>query len=204
MTVSVGSKNDIGIWRLPKKLLTRYSPFFAAALDGHFSEAESNSITLLDDNPQVFKFFVQWLYCGDDEGIMDFDTIIDVESWGFGDKILCHGFQNFVMSRLLQYHERNWLEPITLRLAYEECTAGSKLRQFVLDLFRYECVKYDTLRKQDGVWVSTIKEVTDFGSDFTRSYLDCPDKNVLDPAAHPLTYMFESHATKTTDRQGGK
>jgi hypothetical protein len=43
-------------------LLTHYSDFFRAALNGKFKEAEEKRITLHDEEPVVFESFVHWLY----------------------------------------------------------------------------------------------------------------------------------------------
>ena len=187
--VVVGPEENHAVWYLPKKLLTKHSSFFAAALDGGFSEAESNSIALHNDYPEVFKFFVRWLYCGDDVGSTDSQPIYDIESWIFGDKVQCHGFQNFMMSRLLHYHYRHSIVPFTLRLAYEKSTAGSKLRQCVLDQFRWDCANEKGPHEVEECWVSLITEVADFGADFMRSYLGCREDKLRIPASHSTSYM---------------
>lgn len=43
-------------------LLTHYSDFFRAALNGKFKEAADKRITLADEDPVVFECFVHWLY----------------------------------------------------------------------------------------------------------------------------------------------
>ncbi|KAJ4334039.1 hypothetical protein N0V95_009273 [Ascochyta clinopodiicola] len=43
-------------------LLTYHSQFFKAALTGNFKEAGDKTVTLEEDDPLIFEFFVHWLY----------------------------------------------------------------------------------------------------------------------------------------------
>ncbi|KAK5712992.1 hypothetical protein LTR17_017705 [Elasticomyces elasticus] len=47
-----------------KELLTASSPFFAAALDGAFAEGLEQVVRLPEEKPEVFEWFLQWLYTG--------------------------------------------------------------------------------------------------------------------------------------------
>ncbi|KAK1072303.1 hypothetical protein LTR74_002615 [Friedmanniomyces endolithicus] len=47
-----------------KELLTAASPFFAAALDGAFAEGLDQSVKLPEEKPEIFEWFLQWLYTG--------------------------------------------------------------------------------------------------------------------------------------------
>jgi hypothetical protein len=59
-TVIVGEeKKEFAVHEV---LLTHYSDFFRAALNGKFKEAEEKRITLHDEVPAVFESFVHWLY----------------------------------------------------------------------------------------------------------------------------------------------
>ncbi|KAG8630019.1 hypothetical protein KVT40_001638 [Elsinoe batatas] len=49
---------------LHTELLVSVSPFFAAALQGHFAESSSQTVTLPEEKPEMFEWFVQWLYTG--------------------------------------------------------------------------------------------------------------------------------------------
>ncbi|GAM83284.1 hypothetical protein ANO11243_012700 [Dothideomycetidae sp. 11243] len=46
------------------QLLTAASPLFAAMLNGNFAEAEKRSVTLPEERPELFDWFVHWLYTG--------------------------------------------------------------------------------------------------------------------------------------------
>lgn len=47
-----------------KELLTAASPFFAAALNSTFAEGMSQEVRLPEEKPDIFEWFLQWLYTG--------------------------------------------------------------------------------------------------------------------------------------------
>lgn len=47
-----------------KELLTSASPFFAAALNGTFAEGMDQVVRLPEEKPEIFEWFLQWLYTG--------------------------------------------------------------------------------------------------------------------------------------------
>lgn len=47
-----------------KELLTSASPFFAAALNSTFAEGMDQKVTLPEEKPEIFEWFLQWLYTG--------------------------------------------------------------------------------------------------------------------------------------------
>ena len=157
-------------WSLPKNLLTHVSPFFAAALNGPFSESNSNKISLPEDDPAAFELFVQWLYIGETgKGSTD-HILTHVRAWTLGDKLGCPVFQDHAMLKLLQFHadkHATIIQPQTLQLAYEGSAANSKLRAWALQQFRCE-VESDSLSKMAEEWASITKTVVDFGSDYVR------------------------------------
>ncbi|KAI9766381.1 MAG: hypothetical protein M1835_007209, partial [Candelina submexicana] len=60
VTITVGPTAH---WTLPLPLLTTLSPFFAAAFQAnHFRESQTHTISLPDDDPEIFELFVQWLF----------------------------------------------------------------------------------------------------------------------------------------------
>jgi len=48
----------------PSRLLTAYSPFFAAALNGRFLEATERVVRLPEEKPETFEWFLQWVTTG--------------------------------------------------------------------------------------------------------------------------------------------
>ncbi|KAF2155160.1 hypothetical protein K461DRAFT_285233 [Myriangium duriaei CBS 260.36] len=60
--VIVGPKESK--FTLHKDLLIAVSPFFAAALNGHFSESDTQIVRLPEERPEIFEWFAQWIYTG--------------------------------------------------------------------------------------------------------------------------------------------
>lgn len=59
-TIIVGE--DKKVFAVHETLLTHFSEFFRAALNGNFKEAMDKRITLEDEDPATFECFVHWLY----------------------------------------------------------------------------------------------------------------------------------------------
>ena len=168
--VLVGEGDGSQTWSLPKKLLTHVSPFFAAALDGAFSESNSHKMLLPEDDPAAFELFVQWLYIGETGKDSTDHILTHVRAWTLGDKLGCPVFQDRAMLKLLQFHSgkrATTIGPQTLQLAYEGSAANSKLRAWALQQFRCE-VQRDNLGQMAEEWASITKTVVDFGSDYVR------------------------------------
>ncbi|WPG98125.1 Hypothetical protein R9X50_00091100 [Acrodontium crateriforme] len=66
--VIVGDSNDKSRpqtqYMVHKELLTAASPFFAAAFNGSFAEGLDQVVRLPEERPEIFEWFLQWLYTG--------------------------------------------------------------------------------------------------------------------------------------------
>lgn len=65
ITILVGTtteSTESKAFQLPEFLLREYSSYFKAALDGGFREAKERTITLDDEDPDVFRTFAAWLF----------------------------------------------------------------------------------------------------------------------------------------------
>lgn len=67
-TVLVGEPNNKSRpetrYLVHKELLTSASLFFAAALNGTFAEGLDQEVRLPEEKPEIFEWFLQWLYTG--------------------------------------------------------------------------------------------------------------------------------------------
>jgi hypothetical protein len=70
--IRIGKGELAQIHRVHKKLLSERSAFFDAAINSGFRETVENEIVLESKNPQVFEFFLTWLYTGSLPTIRDY------------------------------------------------------------------------------------------------------------------------------------
>ena len=181
--MTVGSQDASITWYLPKALLTHHSPFFAAALNGSFAEAKLNSVTMPDDDLNVFRLWVQWLYVGNVKyqilRVEDVNNLL-VKAWILGDKLGCHIFQNNVMLELLKCHfpilENDLIEPSTLRAAYQGSAPGSMLRKWAIDFFFFETRKKESWKvstlERNALWYREAKDIEDFPQDYMEASMN--------------------------------
>jgi len=182
--VTVGQSGNNSTWSLPKKLLTHHSPFFAAALDGNFAEANSKAVSLPDEKPMVFEAFVQWLYIGHfkvEHGKVS-SEVLCAEAWILGNKIACLPFQDHAMLQLINLHEKDCIDPTVLELAYTATTENSKLRSWALAQFM--CDSF-TLKSSDADdWQELSKKLDGFAVDV----INCLRSKRMDSHPNPYTY----------------
>ena len=162
----VGTGDQQKTWYLPKKVLTRCSPFFDAALNGKFVEASSKVINLPEDNPIAFEIWVTWLSLGKCKDLFGTDYDNDyVRAWTLGDKLACPAFQDHVMFQFLSWWvsgEGLYLD--TIKLAYEVSSPGSKLRHLFIDWFAWN-KRNGSLRQELDEYVTFLREQTEFSED---------------------------------------
>jgi len=188
----------LGVWNLPKDLLAYHSTFFAGALNGSFLEADLKTIELQDEDPSVFEFFIQWLYTGkayftdlclSPEARDNADgryTSILVRAWVLADKLGCLAFRDFVMICLVNLHYQTMnLRTSVIRIAYNNTTVNSKLREWIVDQFWSDASDgaYTNL-DEEGSRLEELKDLEDWGLDVSeRLMLTSGGKRV-----HPNPY----------------
>lgn len=64
VTIEVGSDDTKRIFQIRKDVLSFYSGYFAAALNGSFVEAEENVCRLSEEDPIIFEMFQHWMHEG--------------------------------------------------------------------------------------------------------------------------------------------
>ncbi|KAK6442997.1 hypothetical protein LTR95_000710 [Oleoguttula sp. CCFEE 5521] len=62
-TTPTGPKGAVS-YLVHKELLCSASPFFAAALNSTFAEGLDQTVRLPEEKPEIFEWFLQWLYTG--------------------------------------------------------------------------------------------------------------------------------------------
>ncbi|KAL8868402.1 MAG: hypothetical protein Q9198_008190 [Flavoplaca austrocitrina] len=167
VTVNVGSGEDAESWIIHKRLLAHHSPFFAAAFNGNFAESATNTVSLVEDDPDAFELFVQWLYSGQLASNVNYAYHLPnvfCLAWALGDKLQCSVFQDRAMLQLLAYHQNAWLVEDTMRLIYNVSPSGSLLRSFVVDMVCYD----QKVEQALDIGVDGIMAVEDFNRDLLK------------------------------------
>lgn len=209
----VGTGLACKTWYLPKELLVNASPFFAAALNGAFAEATSKTITLPEDDTDAFALFVRWLYVGkisgqlfnfeeetikdailgtwtgtSDDDVTNAYSMIYLKACILGDKLGCLIFLDLAMLELIQSHEFHQLTAETMRLVFTHFSAGSKIRRFAIDQFRWD-LRNSWYDKNVAEFVSTAKITEDFALDFLKACIEAHGSNAADPCQQRRQYM---------------
>lgn len=214
----VGTEGVTKTWHLPKQLLVKASPFFAAALNGPFAEATSKLVNLPEDNTEAFALFIRWLFVGDISGKSfhsgykasgykaSGDEVLG--TWGdtsnssaffpsmqvclqaciLGDKLGCPMFHDLAMLELIESHESRGIRSKTMQFAFEMSAPGSKLRRFSIDQLRWN-IECETVSEDAAAYVSAAKIAEDFALDFLKACIEGNCRNPLNPIGHRGRYM---------------
>ena len=96
--VTVGKDGDEAVHHLHSSLLCTKSEYFRGCLRSGFAEAVTREVSLPDEDPTAFGYFVEWMYANDINPLRDLSvpdisgTLIDI--YALADRILCVGLKN--------------------------------------------------------------------------------------------------------------
>jgi hypothetical protein len=71
VTVVVGTSDKCKSFALHKTLVCKRSKFFRASLSGDWKESHERKVHLPEEDPDIFKFYIQSLYVSQPETISD-------------------------------------------------------------------------------------------------------------------------------------
>ncbi|KAL9101782.1 MAG: hypothetical protein Q9163_003001 [Psora crenata] len=164
-------------------------------LGGEYSEGSTNSVTLSEDEPEVFQLYVQWLYVGRFEYRKDPPHALrSAQAWVLGDKLQCEAFRDHAMVQLIRFHRdvaepnfplgkpprKNVLDTSTLHCAYENSLPGSNLRAWALDCFVRQSVEYRLVHDAKK-WGELAQTLDDFAADLAHAFAkQSPTGNATD------------------------
>lgn len=146
--VRVGTGVDSQDFYVHKDLLSHHSPFFKAALSNERKEALENVVQLPDDDVEVFRIYICWLYGSwpftslasgqvDKQGtfsIPDHDTL--GSAYCFGDKVLDFDFCDMVADMLCAHSTELSYCPITVfARIWKVAAVGSGPRRLIVDSY---------------------------------------------------------------------
>lgn len=137
VVVKVG--RDETVFRMHKTIICNVSPFFKAAFEGNFVEAQEQVLELLDESITMFKHFQLWVYT--DSIITKGETATDV-TWVslaclyiFGEKCGIPDLQNMAIDVLIDKQQISIRMPISIiRKVYDDTPATAPLRRLLVDL----------------------------------------------------------------------
>ena len=140
VTVVVGTGVDRRGFNVYKGLLAHYSTYFKNALKDCWLEDSNNKINLLDDNPEVFAAFFNWLYGGklyfnlDADGSIPLTAALVCEIYVFGDARGIPDLCNVAMDTLFQVCTQWYGFPKDmLTYVWDNTMEGAPMRKFLVD-----------------------------------------------------------------------
>lgn len=198
----IGSEEAKKVWHLPEKLLKSKSTFFTAALEDGWAEGISKIITLPEENPDVFQWFVSWLYAG-------YDPIAQVEGrdflvilWALGDRLGCRLMQDDAMCDLVEHHREFHIAEDTLRGIYEMSTPQSKIRQFAIDQCLFD-VRVGSPEGHDICSYSQFaKDNEDFAQQLAVATILLGSEEPNDPSEDESPYLFAPSSCPSITESG--
>lgn len=143
VTVEVGSSESTRAFHIHRGLLTFYSGYFKAALNGRFVEAQSGVIKLDTEEPAVFEEFVKWLYTHKprtekityENRKQHYLSIVKL--WIFADRRDVPLLMNEMIDSFQHDVVRVWAMPRdVLKEVYENTIEGSTLRRMIVDMYK--------------------------------------------------------------------
>ncbi|KAL9095494.1 MAG: hypothetical protein Q9165_002365 [Trypethelium subeluteriae] len=210
ITVLVGLKAQKFI--IHENALRSKSPFFEAALSKPWAEARERRVTLPEDDPEVFKLYVQWLYtdrihCSTPPGnnskgwdfIHEMDLII--KAYCLGEKLQDVAFKDSLIDSFIALRSLEkdmWLPhlPIT-KFLWENTPKGSSMRRLVVDYYVW-------LHAADATQVKQ-SDCLEFLQDFVAGLLQHRGNPIFEraPFCKESTCAYHEHGTKACYKQEG-
>ena len=191
----VGSGDAEKVWHLPEKLLKSKSTFFTAAIGGGFAEGISKSITLPEEDPNIFQWFVVWLYVGFDPDLKNnMESDFFVHLWALGDRLGCQLIQDDAMCNLIESHVDSQIEEYTLKEIYDGSTLGSNLRRFAVDQCLHDVRNCCAPRNGDGnswSYIQFVKDNEDFAQELGEATILLGEGEPQNPGNDESPYLFD-------------
>ena len=185
----VGSGDDKKVWHLPEKLLKSNSTFFTAALESGFAEGISTIIPLPDQNPDIFRYFVDWLYVGLDQSAIIIPDFL-VPLWALGDRLGCPLMQNDAMGRLITYYDGPHIGEVTLKQIYELSAPKSKLRLFAVNQCLFDVRQHcPDGHENGGSYLQFVKDNEDFARQLAEATVLLGSEDQNHPSYNRSPYL---------------
>lgn len=134
------------IFYLAPNVLGKSSDFFKSALKKDWKEGQENTIELPEDDPQVFRYYAEWLctgniYCKSEATTTAFDYNVLIDLYILGEKLMDDTFQDRVIDALITtadeanppFVPKKLPEYRSISRVYGHTPTGSPIRSLVVD-----------------------------------------------------------------------
>ncbi|KAF2234753.1 hypothetical protein EV356DRAFT_514890 [Viridothelium virens] len=210
ITVLVGPEAQRFV--IHENALRSKSRFFEAALSKPWAEARERRVTLPDDDPEVFKLYVQWLYTdrihcstplSSNRNGWDFIDEMDliIKAYCLGEKLQDVSFKDSLVDSFIALRSLEkdmWLPhlPIT-KFLWENTPKGSSMRRLVVDYYVW-------LHAPDATQVKQ-SDCLEFLQDFVAGLLQYRSNPIFEraPFRQESTCAYHEHGTKACYKQEG-
>ncbi|KAJ9646466.1 hypothetical protein H2199_002515 [Coniosporium tulheliwenetii] len=141
--ITVGSSPNTRDFHIYKGLLTHYSTYFKAALNGNFKESKEGVILLCTDDPEVFQIVCYWLFTGQlwdsrkvkKEGEVPLSWRLLCSIFVFGDARGIPALRNAAIDGLMDKISDEWkLFTGQVKFIYQNTPKKSLLRKLAVDM----------------------------------------------------------------------
>ncbi len=191
----VGSGDARKVWHLPEKLLRSNTTFFTAALeDGGISR----KIRLPYEDPDIFQWFVVWLYVGCNQ-MAELEPDLQVHLWALGDRLGCPLMQDDAMCNLIEYDCH--LGEVTLKHIYELSAPESKIRRFAIDQFLLHA-RQGCPHENRCSYLQLAKDNEDFAQQLTEAIILLGSEEPNDPYFDESPYLCAPSPARSRTRSG--
>ncbi|KAM0244828.1 hypothetical protein ACHAQJ_010712 [Trichoderma viride] len=151
LTVTVGSTTPV-TFSVHEHLICRNSDYFKTAMKAYWKSSTSGSVTLKEEDPEVFEVYLHWLYCETlpvqndspgQEGNIEYEQL--AKAYALGEMLQDVNFKDAVLdaimikSRSKASDGRCWY-PIgpAIRYIYEGTPESSAARRLLVDMYTYQ------------------------------------------------------------------
>lgn len=169
-------------------LVCHLSSFFKAALSRGFKEAEEKRIILKEDDPNVFRIFVAWLYTGAIHPQEIGCDLLEL-AWILGDKLGAPAFQDCTMIVLVDLTGYLLYHPEMVEHIYNNTAEGSVLRALAVDSVVHY---YRDVAPVKTEWMELFSRGGDLVVDLMKALLVSED--VKHPGAVQTKYLLNPRA----------
>ena len=165
-------------------------------------EGISKSVTLPEEDPDMFGYFVEWLFVGHDQSAA-FESDFLVQLWTLGDRLACPMMQDEAMCGLIDTYCDGHIDADTLKQIYELSASGSKIRRFVID----QCLSdirgsWPGRHHKEWSYLQFAKDNVDFAQQLAEETILLSNRKPNEPSRDRSPYLYAPSSCPSTPSSG--